>query len=595
MPWLGTVEKPFGNEPDRLYTQPSLTRGAELLIDNFRSSLGPRGMVKLILQPFPMRDEITSDGKTILTSMGAVHPGAWILREMAYSQIVVGDGVITTLVLAGELLKNSKKLLALKVRPAVIIHGYREAMKHTRDTLRKISKPADWRDHDDMLRVARTAAGTKSFGYQAAKLAEFAVFAVQHITEMRGGKPQLDIGDICVLKVIGKTSDETRLIRGIAFQSGLRHPGMPKRIENPRIALLTCGLEFKRFWEEETPVKVQVAPGRIGSMREARLKLVRENVDRITASGADLVVMSKGCDELHASMLAERGIQVVHRVPDAGGIGRLAKASGGKAVGSLDDLKEEDLGHAGFAEEVKVPRFDTRRLEKEVKSGEPLPEEDRLFVIDGCTNPRSVTILIRGQVESGLGESERALDAALAACRALVKEPRVVGGAGAVEAELAHRLKKFALSFDDKTQLAVIAYAEALEGLVELLARNAGLDPIDARLEMEAAHARGLKWTGIDVFARRLRDAFEMGVVEPLLIKDSAFMIASEAACQLVRVDRVLKGYAGATLIPGEIPPGSSEGPRVLNDAKDLPEETVKAFRKSRFLKPYGSKLELNL
>ncbi len=595
MPWLGRIEEPFGNESNRLYTQPSLTRGAELLIDNFRSSFGPRGMVKLILQPFPMRDEITSDGKTILTSMGAVHPGAWLIREMAYSQIVVGDGVITTLVLAGELLKNSKKLLALKVRPAAIIRGYREAMKYCRRTMKRISKPVDWRDHAEMLRVARTAAGTKSFGLHAGKLAEFAVTAVHHVTEMRGGKPHLEIGDICVLKMIGKTNDETRLIRGIAFENGLRHPGMPKRIENPRIALLTCGLEFKRFWEEKTPIKVQLSPGRIGSLRESRLKMVRENVGKIAASGANLVVMSKGCDELHASLLAERGIQVVHRVPDAGGIGRLAKASGGKAVGSLDDLREEDLGHAGLAEEVNVPRFDTRRLEREVKVGEPLPEEEKMFVIDGCTNPKSVTILIRGQVESGLGESERALDAALAACQALVRNPRVVGGAGSVEAELSHRLKKFALSFDDKTQLAVMAYAEALEGLVELLARNAGLDPIDARLEMEAAHARGLKWTGIDVFARRLRDAFGMGVVEPLLIKDSAFMIASEAACQLVRVDRVLKGYAGTTLIPGEIPPGASEGPRVLNDAKDLPEETVKAFRKSRFLKPYGSKLELNL
>src|SRR5437870_12727290 len=157
-----------------------------------------------------------------------------------------------------------------------------------------------------MLRVARTAAGTKFLGYQAAKLAEFAVFAVQHIIEMRGGKPQLDIGDICVLKMIGKTSDETRLIRGIAFQSGLRHPGMPKRIENPRIALLTCGLEFKRFWEETADVKVQLSPGKIGSLRETRLKIVRENVDKIAASGANLVVLSRGCDEFHASLLAER-------------------------------------------------------------------------------------------------------------------------------------------------------------------------------------------------------------------------------------------------------------------------------------------------
>jgi archaeal chaperonin len=592
---MGSVEKPFEDESDRVTTQPSLTRGAEMIIDRVRSSLGPKGMLKLILQPFPMRDDITSDGKTILTSMGTVHPGAWLIREMAYTQINLGDGVITTMVLAGELLKNAKLLIGLKVRPALIIRGYRAAMDYSRRTMKRISLPADCCSHEDLFRVGRTAASTKSFGGRADELAEFAATAIEYITELREGKPYIDMRDICVLKMIGSSSDQTRLVRGIAFDQGLRHPSMPKRIENPKIALLTCGLEFKRFWEEKNPVKVQIAPGRMDSLRENRLKIVKEHVDKITVTGANMVVMSQGCDELHASMLAEKGIQVVHRVPDAGGIGRLAKASGGKAIGSLDDLKESDLGRAGFSEEVKVPRHDTRRLEREVKVGEPLSEEERMVVIDGCKNPKSVTILIRGQIESGLNETERALDAALSVCQALVWEPRVVGGAGAIEAELAHRLKKFALRFDDKVQLAVLAYAEALEGVVDVLAANVGLNPIDARLEIDAAHAKGHRWHGIDVRHRRLRDAFEMGVVEPLKVKSSAITVASEAACQLVRVDRVLRGWHGQTLLPGEIPPGASEGPNVLNSASDLPEDTIKAFRKSRFLKPYGSKTQLNL
>jgi archaeal chaperonin len=592
---MGTVEKPFEDEPDRVTTTPSLTRGAEMMIDKVRSSLGPKGMLKIIVQPFPMRDDITSDGKTILTSMGTVHPGAWLMREMAYTQINLGDGVITTMVLAGELLKNAKVLIGMKVRPALIIRGYRAAMDYSRRTMKKISLPAAWNSHEDLFRVGRTAAATKSFGAGADKLAEFAATAVECITALRGGKPYMDMRDICVLKMIGSTSDQTRLVRGIAFAQGFRHPSMPKRIENPKIALLTCSLEFKKFWEEKNTVKVEIAPGKISSLREERMKIVRQHVDKITATGANLVVMSQGCEELHASMLAERGVQVVHRVPDAGGIGRLAKACGGNAIGSLDDLKESDLGHAGFSEEVKVPRHDTRRLEREVKAGEPLPEEERMVVIDGCKDPKSVTILIRGQIESGLNETERALDAALSACQALVAGPRVVGGAGAIEAELAHRLKRYALRFDDKIQLAVLAYAEALEGLVDVLAGNVGLDPIDVRLEMAAAHAKGHRWHGIDVRDKHLRDAFEMGVVEPLRVKSSAITIASEAACQLVRVDRVLKGWHGQTLLPGEIPPGASEGPYALNSAKDLPEETIKAFRKSRFLKPYGSKTQLNL
>jgi chaperonin GroEL (HSP60 family) len=553
-------------------------------------------MLKLITKSFPMRDEITSDGKTILTSMGAIHPGAWLMREMAYTQIGMGDGVITTLVLAGELLKNSKKLLGLKVKPAVIVHGYHEAMIYSRRTLRRISKPADLDGGGDMLSVARTAAGTKSFGLATKKISEYATTAIESVMEVRGGgEADFDMRDICVVKALGKNKEETRLVRGIVFLRGLRHPGMPQRIENPRIALLTCGLEFKKWWEEKTPLKVEITPGKIGAIKEARQKMARRNVERVAASGANLVVTSQRCDELHASMLAEMGIQVVHHVPDAGGVARLAKASGGRPVGSLDDLEEGDLGHAGFSEEVKIPRMDTRRLEKEVKSGEPLPEEERIFVIDGCKDPKSVTILIRGQVESGLDETERGVHAALAACQALVRKPRVVGGAGAVEAELAHRLRKFALTFDDKTQLAVLAYAEALDGLVGALAGNAGLNPLDAKLDMRAAHAAGHRWMGIDVSRRRLGDAFEMGVVDPLLIKESAITIASEAACQLVNIDRVLKGYAGQILMPGEIPPGASEGPNVIHDAKDLPEETIKAFRRSRYLKPYGSKLQLNL
>jgi chaperonin GroEL (HSP60 family) len=198
-------------------------------------------------------------------------------------------------------------------------------------------------------------------------------------------------------------------------------------------------------------------------------------------------------------------------------------------------------------------------------------------------------------MESTLAESERALDASIAACQVLVREPRVVGGAGAIEAELAYRIRKFALKFEDRTQLVILAYAEALEGLIEALAGNAGIDPLDAKVKIGAAHAMGWKWMGIDLFQKRLRDAFQMGVVEPVRIKASAITIASEAACHLVRVDRILGGYRGAKLMPGELPPGASEGPNALTDAKDLPEETIKAFKKSKFMKPYGSKLELNL
>jgi len=218
-----------------------------------------------------------------------------------------------------------------------------------------------------------------------------------------------------------------------------------------------------------------------------------------------------------------------------------------------------------------------------------------MFLIDGCSDPKSLTILLRGEVEAGLDESERALDCSIAACQALVREPSVVGGAGALEAELAHRLKKFALTFEDKTQLVVIAYAEALEGLMEALAENAGIDPVDATIKLAAAHANGGTWIGMDLFRRRLIDAFEIDVVEPVRIRKSSIKIASEAVCQLVRIDRILKGDRSAKLLPGELPPGASEGPDILTDAKDLPDETIQAYKKSKYIRPYGSKLKLNL
>ncbi|MBI3023837.1 MAG: hypothetical protein HYY68_08990 [Thaumarchaeota archaeon] len=598
MPWLGKTERPFGNEPRRLKTHASIIRGCELLTEIFKTSLGPRGGLKLVLQGFPLREKVTSDGKTILTSIGTLHPGAWLLRNMAYSQINVGDGVVTTMIFAGELLKHAKRLIDKQIDASIIVHGYSEALRRTLEVLDEISIPVDWRDAEVMRKVAITAAGTKSGGLPVKKLAELGATAVSQIVQFRDGKPFVDIGDICVFKWIGKPSDETRLVTGMVFDQGLRHPAMPKRLHKVKIALLRCGLEPRKVWEEKLPVKVQIGPEKMGSLLDVKLKSARGDVERIVKSGADLVVLKHGCDELHAGLLADRNIQVVHRVPDSGGIGRLAKASGGTAVSTLDDLRPEDLGHAEVAEEITVPRFDTKRLHSDPRKSPDGYEitEHKLFVIDGCKAPRSVTVFVRADVESMVDESERALDASIATCEAIVKDPRIVGGAGSVEAELARRMREFAYTFEDKTQVIVLWYAEALEGVVEALASNAGIDPLDAVLKIRAAHAQGAEpWTGIDLYERRLCDAIEMGVVEPTLIKKSAFKIATEAAIQIVNIDRVLAGDRRPKLLPGEMPWGASEGPKHLTDAKDLPDETIRAFKKSRYIKPYGMKQELNL
>lgn len=599
MPWLGKVQKPFGDEPKRLSTHASIISGCELLTDIFKTSLGPRGALKLMVQTFPQREKVTSDGKTILTSIGNAHPGAWLLRNMAYSQINVGDGVVTTMIFAGELLKHAKRLIDKQIDASIIVHGYFEALKHTLEVLDEISIPVDWKDTEMMRKISFTAASTKSGGLPVGRLAELGAAAVSHVVQHRDGKPFVDIADICVFKWIGKPSDESRLVRGIVFQHGLRHPAMPKRLENVKIALLRCGLEQRKVWEEKIPMKVQIGPEKIGSLLDTKLKMARRDVDKIVKSGANLVVLKHGCDETHAGLLAEKNIQVVIRVPDSGGIGRLAKASGGTAVSTIDDLRPEDLGHAAVAEEIRAPRFDTKRLESEAtktRDGHTVSEDDKLFVIDGCENPRSVTVFLRASVESMLDESERALDASIATCEAVVKEPRIVGGAGSVEAELARRIREFAYTFEDKTQVIVLWYAEALEGLVAALASNAGIDPLEAVLKIRAAHAGGAEtWTGMDLFKRRLSNSFEMGVVEPMLIKKSALKIASEAAIQIIKIDRVLAGSSKPKLIPGEMPWGASEGPKNLTDAKDLPEETIRAMKRSRYLKPYGLKQEVNV
>jgi chaperonin GroEL (HSP60 family) len=527
-----------------------------------KTSIGPRGQCKLIWQAPPMLPKITSDGKSIFTYLGTLHPAANILRDLAFAQAAIGDGVLSTVVLAGELLKQAKRLLDLKLHPSIIVKGYLLALHHALETLDRLAIPATWEDRDLMFKVAATAGGTKAAGLETRKLAEAAATALQHVVELRNGKPIPQLGSICVLKKVGGSIHETRLVRGMVFDRPLLDPTMPRQIQNPRIAILKCGLEFRKWHEQPTPLKVQVKPGEMKKLLDTRWQMATDQVNHIVNAGANVVVTKHGCDPPQTALCAQHGIQVITRVADEGGVGRLAKATGGQAVTMLEELAPEHLGHAAEA--------------KEVQWG-----DSKLFVIDGCRDPRAVTIVVRGAVESIVDESERALDSALAACSAIVKDPRVVGGAGAIEAELARHLRSFALTRSDTTQLAVLAVANALEELVAALAENSGFNPLDSVLAMRAAHNNGGRWLGLDLWNHGLQDAVQVGLIEPVLIKESVLKSAVETACQVVRIDKILAAFQALKYFPEEIPGPPDLGPRPVTQASDLPEETKKRMKQA--------------
>ena len=506
---------------------------AKLVAETIRTTLGPKGMDKMIVDS--LGDvTVTNDGATILDEMNIEHPTAKMIVEVAKTQEdEVGDGTTTAVVLAGELLKNAEPLLDQNVHPAVLARGYRLAAEKAQEILNSVAENIDKNDKELLKKIALTAMTGK--GAEAAKeiLAKLVVDAVTQVAE-EDGKVNKD--NIKIEKKVGKGVEDTELVKGVVIEKERAHPGMPKKVENAKIALIDCALEIK---STEIDAKIQITdPNQIQAFIQQEEKILNEMVEKIAKTGANVVFCQKGIDDVAQHFLAKKGIFAARRVKESD-MKALAKATGARIITNLDDLTKDDLGTAGIVEEIKIG------------------DEEMIYVKE-CKNPKSVTILVRGGTEHVVDEVKRAVEDAIGDVIAVLRTGKVVAGAGAPEIEVARQLRDFANTLSGREQLAVQAFAESIEIIPRTLAENAGLDPIDILAELKAAHEKGNKWAGVDVFSGKVINAWETGIIEPLRIKTQALKSASEAAILILRIDDVIAG--GKEEVPGGKGPGAGGG-----------------------------------
>jgi len=491
---------------------------ARIIAEAVRTSLGPRGMDKMLVDS--LGDiTITSDGKTILDEIEVEHPAAKMMVEIAKAQDKeVGDGTTTAVVVAGELLTKAEELLNKNVHPTVIIDGYRKAADKAIETLEKIAIPIDPTDKEFLKKAAMTSMASKLVSENREYLANIAVEAVLHVAQKVGDQYKVDLDDILIQKKTGESVADTTLIKGIVLDKEVVHPGMPKRVENAKIALLNCPLEIEKT-EFDAKINIETPEQMEAFLREEE-NMLREMVERIKGAGANVVICQKGIDDMAQHFLARAGILAVRRAKKSD-MEKLAKATGGRIITNLEDLTEKDLGYAELVEERKIG-------------------EDKMVFIEGCKNPRAVAILIRGGAERIVDEAERSLHDALCVVRDVVQEPKILAGGGAPEIEVAKALRDYASSLTGREQLAAQSFAEAIEVVPTALAENAGLDPIDIISELRARHEKGETWAGIDVFEGKVKDMRELNVYDPLAVKKQVIKSATEAATMILKIDDVI-------------------------------------------------------
>jgi thermosome len=492
---------------------------ARVIAEVLRTTLGPRGMDKMLIDT--LGDiTITNDGAAILDEVDVEHPAAKMMVEVAKTQDdMVGDGTTTAVVLAGELLKKAEELLDQNIHPTVVVAGYRKAAQTAVQTLEKIGIPVDMNDRATLKKVAVTSMASKAVGAAKEHLADIAIDAVKLIAEQRGEKWVADIDQVQITKKEGKSLLDTELIRGIIVDKEVVHPGMPKRVENAKIALLDVALEVEKT-EFSAEIRIR-DPTQMKAFLDQENRMLREMVDKIKASTADVVFCQKGLDDMAQHFLAKEGIMAARRVKQSD-MEKLARATGGRVISNLDDLKASDLGKAGMVEERKVG-------------------DDKMVFVENCKHPRSVAILIRAGLERMVDEAERAMTDALSVVSDVIEYNKVVAGGGSIEAEIAKQLRNYATQVGGREQLAIEAFAESLEVVPKTLAENAGLEPIDILVGLRSAHEKPKgEVFGVNVFTGKVMDMYAGGVIEPLRVKEQAIKSAAEAASMILRIDDVI-------------------------------------------------------
>ncbi len=493
---------------------------AKAIAETVKTTLGPRGMDKMLIDS--LGDiTITNDGATILDEMDVQHPVAKLLVEIAKAQDEeVGDGTTTTVVLTGELIKEAEKLLEKNIHPTVIVTGYKKALEKAEEVLREMAIKVDINDIEALKKVATTSMRGKAVAAFRDHLAEIAVKAAKQIAEERDGRIVANVDDyVQLIKKKGGSFLDTQLIYGIIVDKEVVHPDMPKRVEKAKIALIDAPLEVEKT-EIDAEIRIN-SPEQMKMFLDEEARLLKDMVEKIKAAGANVVFCQKGIDDLAQYYLAKAGILAVRRVKKSD-MEKLARATGAKIITNIEEISPDVLGYAELVEERKVA-------------------DEKMVFVEGCPNPRAVSILVRGGLERAVDEAERNLVDALSVVADVLEEPYVLPGGGAPETEVAKELRKFAASLGGKEQLAVEAFANALEAIPRALAENSGLDPIDIVAELRAAHEKPDGWKyGVDVFEGKVADMWAMGVIEPLSVKLQAIKAATEAATMILRIDDII-------------------------------------------------------
>jgi thermosome len=513
---------------------------AKVITETIRTTLGPEGMDKMLVAG--MGDVvITNDGATIMKELDVQHPAAKMLVEVAKSQDnEVGDGTTTAVVLTGELLSKAEKLLDQEVHPTVIVEGYKKASEKALEILESLSVPIQSTDEKMLRLIAVTSMATKATAGTSDHLAKLATEAVSQIAEERNGKITADIDRIKVVKKKGESMDQSELVKGIVIDKEVSHPQMPKQVKNAKIALLNAKLEIEKT---EFDAKINInSPDQMKLFLDEEESMLRDMTDKVVKSGANVVLCEKGIDDLALHFLSKKNILAVKNV-SSNDMEKLAKATGASILASTKDIAPQTLGEAKLVEEVKIG-------------------DDKLVYVRDCKDPRAVTVVIRGGSEHVADEAERSFHDALCVVRNAVEDQKIVAGGGAPEAETAKQLREFAVKVGGREQLAIEAYAEALEAIPITIAENAGLDPIDIMVELRSKHADPAnKWYGVQVKTGKIADMFADNVIEPLRVKLQVIKSATEAASMLLRIDDVVssKGMKEGGP-PGGMPGGGMPG-----------------------------------
>lgn len=510
---------------------------ARVIAEAVRTTLGPRGMDKMLVDS--LGDVvITNDGVTILKEMEVEHPAAKMMVEVAKTQDdEVGDGTTTAVIVAGELLHEAERLLDQAIHPTVIASGYRMAAEKSQEILNELADEVTIEKEELLKQTAMTAMTGKKAESAREKLASLAVRAVKQIADKTDGGYIIDIDYIGIEKKPGESTEDSQLIQGVILDKERVHPGMPKQVKNAKIALLDCALEIKKT---ETDAEIRVTrPDQLRAFLDEEESMLKKMVDQIIASGANVVICQKGIDDIAQHYLSKVGIYAIRRAKKSD-MEKLARATGGKVVTTIEDLTSADLGKAGLIEEQKIG-------------------DDKMTFVKDCKNPKAVNLLVRGGTEHVVDEIERAVHDAISVVASAIEDGKIVTGGGAPEIELAKRLRGYAETVGGREALAVNGFANAIEAIPRTLAENAGLDSIDMLVELRAKHeSPNGKNFGIAVYKGEVTDMMKMGVIEPLRTKTQAIKSAGEAAIMILRIDDVISA-SKREMPPSGGPPGAGE------------------------------------